>query len=347
LTKTPCPDFTDINQFERIFVASMPDRTDKRDIMALSASLSGMKFQFEDGIDASTVSEKAIPESWEGDTGGNKTYGCWRVHMNIAQKIAAEQISSALIMEDDADWDVNIKAQLLEFARGARYVLKQEEEGNTTPRSPYGDNWDVLWLGHCGARNREDIDQRYYVVRDDPTAVPQDLWGYPRRMPNFTPPALNGTYNRVVYEPTRGLCTWGYALSLRGAQRLLQDQELEHAMPSDRALNRLCTHVAGTKCLAPYPPLIGTHKAAGKTSKDSDRVEASGKVREVGVTGQIVFSVKLNLKALLGVARDKVVRSQWPERTMVKQIEVGGVEIPKGEGIWVRKDEYEEFVRPN
>jgi GR25 family glycosyltransferase involved in LPS biosynthesis len=63
----------------------MPDRTDKRDMMALSASLSGIKFEFEDGIDASKVSSKAIPESWDRES-GNGTYGCWRVHMNIAQK---------------------------------------------------------------------------------------------------------------------------------------------------------------------------------------------------------------------------------------------------------------------
>jgi hypothetical protein len=259
-------------------------------------------------------------------------------------RIAAEQISTALVLEDDADWDVNLKAQLLEFARGTRYVLNQES--NTT-NSPYGDDWDILWLGHCGLRNREDIDQRYYVIRDDPTAVPQELWSYPRRMPNFTPKALNGTFNRVIYEPTRGLCTWGYAISLRGARRLLQDQELEQAMPSDRALNRLCTHVGGTRCVAPYPPLIGTHKAAGAMDKDSDREKVPGKMREVGITGQIVFSVKLNFKALLGVARDRVVRSQWPKKTMVKEMEMGGVEIPRGKGVWVKKDEYLDFPRPN
>ncbi|KAF2677968.1 glycosyltransferase family 25 protein [Lentithecium fluviatile CBS 122367] len=333
--------------FERVFVASMPDRTDKRDMMALSASLSDIKFQFEDGIDASKVSNKAIPDSWDRES-GNGTYGCWRVHMNIAQKIAAEQISTALVLEDDADWDVHLKSQLTEFARGTRYVLDQES--NSTA-SPYGDGWDILWLGHCGLRNRENIDQRYYVIRDDPTAVPQSLWSFARRMPNLTPKALNGTYNRVIYEPTRGLCTWGYAISLRGARRLLQDQELEEALPSDRALNRLCTRVKGAKCLAPYPPLVGTHKAAGRTGKDSDRVDQSGKVREVGETGQIIFSVKLNLKQLLGVGKDLVVRSQWPDKTMVKALEGEGgrglLEIPRGEGVWVRKSEYLDFPRPN
>lgn len=245
------------------------------------------------------------------------------------------------MLEDDADWDVNIKNQLVEFARGTRYILDQERQAT---HSPYGDGWDILWVGHCGARNIEDVDQRYWVIRDDPTAVPQSLWGYPRRQPNLTPPQLNGTFNRVIYGPRRGLCTWGYAISLQGARRLLEDQELEQALPSDRALNRLC--YVGGGCLAPYPPLIGTHRAAGSSDRDSDRGDAGGKYRKVGETGQIVFSTKLNLKQLIPIGEDTVVKSQWPDKTLLKEIK-GTLEIPRGEGVYVRKDEYKDFPRPS
>jgi hypothetical protein len=128
-----------------------------------------------------------------------------------------EQIPSALIMENDADWDLLLKSQLVEFAHGTRYL---QDLNSKITNSPYGDDWDLLSLGYCGARNREKDDQRYYVVQDDPTAVPQNLWGYPRRQPNLTPSTLSGNHTRVVYEPVRGLCTFGYALSLRGARRL-------------------------------------------------------------------------------------------------------------------------------
>lgn len=33
-----------------------------------------------------------------------------------------EGIQTALIMEDDADWDVLLKSQMVEFARGVRYL---------------------------------------------------------------------------------------------------------------------------------------------------------------------------------------------------------------------------------
>jgi hypothetical protein len=257
-----------------------------------------------------------------------------------------EQIPSALIMEDDADWDVMLKSQLVEFAHGTRYL--QDLHGKLT-NSPYGDDWDLLWLGHCGTRNREKDDQRYYVVQDDPTAVPQNLWGYPRRQPNLTPSTLSGNHTRVVYEPVRGLCMFGYALSLRGAQRLLYHQSMKgNAAVSDRALQRICNgRFMGFKCFAPYPTLIGTHKAAGTTAKDSDRedtAKANGGFRDVAVTGQIVYSTRLNLDRLMG--GQKFVESQWPKDSRLPEIDPS-MDLPRGRGVFVTADQYKPFERPN
>ena len=254
--------------------------------------------------------------------------------------MVSENIQSVLIMEDDADWDINFKGQLLEFARGSRYVLGQEHEKTS---SPYGDGWDLLWLGHCGARNHEDMDTRHWVIENDPTAVPPELWSWFRRQPNMSPPGLNTTkYNRLVYKPVRGLCTYGYAVTIQGARRLLWEQNLGKAQPSDRALNSFCQYQGGV-CVAPYPALIGSHKPAGDTAKDSDRVDPSkpGTVRTVGQTLEIVFSTKLNLRELVfGKPGEKTrVKSQWPEKTMLKEA-YGMVEIPRGHGIEVKKDSF-------
>src|ERR1700712_3532369 len=66
--------------------------------------------------------------------------GCWRAHMNVYQKIVHEKVSSAMIFEDDADWDVALKMQLVQFARGSRFILNTTESEAT--HSPYGDDWD-------------------------------------------------------------------------------------------------------------------------------------------------------------------------------------------------------------
>lgn len=83
-------------------------------------------------------------------------------------------MTSALIMEDDADWDVCLKQQMQVFAQAARAFTQPARRAGITakmlsktkksaelsisqlptiPRShatPFGDNWDILWLGHCG-----------------------------------------------------------------------------------------------------------------------------------------------------------------------------------------------------
>jgi len=44
-------------------------------------------------------------------------------------RIVEEGYSSALIIEDDMDWDVRLKNQLVQFARGARFSWSP----NTSP----------------------------------------------------------------------------------------------------------------------------------------------------------------------------------------------------------------------
>jgi hypothetical protein len=53
-----------------------------------------------------------------------------------ANSMVERRVESALIFEDDADWDVALKYQLLQFARGSRFLLNTSN--NTGPISPYG-----------------------------------------------------------------------------------------------------------------------------------------------------------------------------------------------------------------
>lgn len=119
----------------------MPERTDKRDAFALAASLSGFKYNITDGVNGTTVSPKAQPATMDRATG---EVGCWRAHLNVWEKMVRDNVASTLVFEDDADWDIGLRAQLLEFAKGARFVLGDDRKKE---HSPYGDDWDVLWLG--------------------------------------------------------------------------------------------------------------------------------------------------------------------------------------------------------
>ena len=106
--------------------------------------------------------------------------------MITPNRIVSRNLTSALILEDDVDWDIRLKSQLRTFAEAVRalsqplsvgslsayadssYPPSKAAEDSLDPTlmyvgdlpstvapkmSPYGDNWDVLHIGHCGTRS--------------------------------------------------------------------------------------------------------------------------------------------------------------------------------------------------
>jgi hypothetical protein len=229
-------------------------------------------------------------------------------------------------MEDDMDWDVGLKAQLGQVAQGVQQLLGT----STSPlhsTSPYGDEWDVLWLGHCGEVFPEMLDenqrkpaddaslvymQRKFVIEND-TTVPRrdhltglvDFEHYPE-------------HTRWVHITGAPICTFAYALSRRGAKKVLFDLSVDHLMgPFDNSLAGLCRRavsVAGVskdaltagdsglnaKCISVTPPLFFHHKAKGNLVGDSDiQTTADGVIRQKGSTENIVWSARDNIKNMI------------------------------------------------
>jgi GR25 family glycosyltransferase involved in LPS biosynthesis len=147
--------------------------------------------------------------------------GCWRAHLNVLQKIVHEDVASALVFEDDADWDVSLKSQLIQFARGSRYI------SNTThaekAHSPYGDNWDILWIGHCGTWYHEEDNRRMFVIPNDPTVEPPSYRQNVEEpdMEHWQGGPLGDNQTRIVFNSKGGVCTAAYAISQQGARKAL------------------------------------------------------------------------------------------------------------------------------
>lgn len=124
--------------------------------------------------------------------------------------VLERKLSSALIMEDDVDLDVRIKSQMPEFAKGVRTIskvpLSQPQD------SPYGDNWDVLWPGHCGEVAPED-DERLYIIKNDETVASKAEQGWLIMLKDYP----EGT--RIVHRGVAPICVFAYAVSKRGAQK--------------------------------------------------------------------------------------------------------------------------------
>lgn len=248
-----------------------------------------------------------------------------------------EKIQTAMIMEDDVDWDVMIKAQMTEFARGTRFIQKAK----APMHSPYGDGWDILTMGHCGVWNKVREDQDYWVVENDPTVVLPETRQWWRK-PNLTPAAISGNRSRVVFSPYQLSCLASYAVSLRGAARILYDQAiLPNAQGIDSALGAICRrHEYGhASCLAAYPMITGVHHPVGDVAKESDRKQLGpGRFRDKAVSDNLVFPIRLALGGLL--RGETKVQAQFPEHALLKEVDITKLQLPRGRGVFVKASEY-------
>lgn len=253
-----------------------------------------------------------------------------------------ENIASALILEDDADWDVRLKAQLEAISRGTRILLDMAHEepafaSKLPPKSrsldgidsPYGQGWDILWLGHCGETfperipghheilDRSSTRYTYYAMENDET-LPAD----PEQV---TESWISGDLNR--HRGTRWVhfsggptCSQGYALSQSGARKILLALSVGGTLVEqlDNAMSHLCRdHTpwdhpddtqgppgypgANMRCLSVNPAVISQHKPRGRKSAGSDieTVEDGDELREEGESPNLVLSARLNVQNLM------------------------------------------------
>ncbi|KAI0879842.1 glycosyltransferase family 25 protein [Annulohypoxylon maeteangense] len=308
--------------FEKILIVGLPERSDKRDAIALTSSLTGFRVEWVDGVKGETIPDKAVPFGTDRKKLWETNLGSWRGHMNAVRKIISEDISSALIMEDDMDWDVRLKPQLERVAQGARALLSSASK----PNSPYGDDWDLMWLGHCGEVFPETLDEniekpdnspaieymsRKFVIEKDSTVPPKD------RVTGLVNFVDYPEYTRWVHITGAPICTFAYALSQQGARKVLLDLSVDHLTgPFDNALAGLCRRAVSTwgvedpavagdrgldaKCISVTPPIFFHHKARGLVNGDSDiQTVKDGQIREKGMTENIVWSARNNIRNLI------------------------------------------------
>ncbi|MCJ1369198.1 hypothetical protein MMC20_000407 [Loxospora ochrophaea] len=282
--------------FQKIFVLNMPERSDKRDSISLAASLTGIELNFVSGVNGSTVPTKALPKGQESRKMSDRTIGSWRAHMDAIRLIVEQNLGSALILEDDADWDVNVKSQLADFARGSRYLLGNSTDAATF--SPYGDGWDLLWVGLChdGIPKKDGEDKRVFVIEGDETSVvhkklhmnnPEILENYPE-------------HSRIVHMVGGPICTFGYALSRTGAQKVLYALSVKELKGIfDNALSWWCTgHTQDSKCISAQPTYFYQHRFAGGKGKSSD-IHPNDPPKQKGETWNIRYSARLNMEKLM------------------------------------------------
>jgi GR25 family glycosyltransferase involved in LPS biosynthesis len=326
--------------FQEIRVVSLPARTDKRDAWAVTSSVTGFNYEIVDGVDSTTISDKALPYSMHREP---KVVACWRAHMNVLQDIVKRGVASTLVFEDDADWSVSLKSQLVQFARGSRWLLNATSDHYPKPGndSPYGPGWDFLWLGHCTGTPRL-TDSRRFVIPHDPTVEPSTIRNegqnpHTQLWNDASPPDLQ---TRIVTLFQDAICTAGYAISLKGAKKALYHMSmLPYDAPVDWGYSDMCRdRKSGFDCIAPIPSLIGVHRPAGDTSGYSD-IETIDHHYEDAHSDRIVFSTRLNLDRLLQGQRVMKSSNRVAEATGIQEMDIDDIGVAVGHEEYIEIEE--------
>ena len=114
---------------------------------------------------------------------------------------------------------------------------------------PYGDNWDMLWIGHCGMNSIGN--SRIYSFNDS-TVPPQNReYTFTEEVSPHQHP--NGT--RIVFELGLSVCAWGYAVTRQGAIKMIKFME-EAERPVDVKMWQFCGSQDTLTCIGVYPQVI-------------------------------------------------------------------------------------------
>ncbi|KAI1816981.1 hypothetical protein GGS20DRAFT_575194 [Poronia punctata] len=334
--------------FEKIFVVSLPSRTDRHDGMTLSAALSDIEFEFIDGVDGASIPDSALPVTFAHERLSNPGLGAWRGHLNAIQEVVRRNLSSALIMEDDADWDVRLRDQLNNFALSSHALtqpLSRPSQGryadmtypNPTPNSPasvpdldftrlpdtvipstspYGDEWDVLWLGHCGMhfpfQDGKVIPKARVFQQDETVPQQQHLWTV---SDSNDLKDQYGSHTRITHHVQDGICSLAYAITQKSARKLLYEIGLKDANAAfDITLRWFCEGTGQPNrgyhnCLTTQPSLFQIHLPAGPKKYNSD-ISDHGEGIQEKKTEVIRYSVKMNAEAIMN---GREIEDQYPD----------------------------------
>ncbi|KAK9384292.1 hypothetical protein V1515DRAFT_612170 [Lipomyces mesembrius] len=286
--------------FGEVLYVSMPDRTDRQDAMTLAASMSGLKLKLINGVVGESISVKAVP-----DNNANKwtlrlsELGCWRAHADAWRYVIDSNVETALIIEDDIDWDKNIHRIFQDLSSQMqnstlRLVPPTEHEQTS---APYGLDWDVLVMGQCVDKAHPEHHDLVLVYDDPNVPSRKDTEEVFLKQMESLGVKGNDVGKKRLISPAYGpICTMGYAITRRGAQRLLLNLSylnLRGPVDMDMMWNLQEGKIRGYSVT---PPPFTAWRTGGQ--KDSDnkhdpKLTVSGKGNRGGWSSNIKSSARI------------------------------------------------------
>lgn len=215
----------------------------------------------------------------------------WLSHLDLLKYVIASDLETAFIVEDDVDWDVRIKEEMRLVSDNVRAYTGAEDDDT----APFGMDWDVLWLGHCGSIITDDMaGSRVYA--DDSRCETELYSGWSKR---FLRENLTEGHRQV--QPAKlTVCTFGFGVTRDGARKMLPLLSQGGNEAYDVALSGYCND-RKLKCILVNPQLFNHYEpprdsgylsdvhvgdGQGQTSDDSNFEDS------MGTTGNIMKSAR-------------------------------------------------------
>lgn len=213
----------------------------------------------------------------------------WIAHLNLLSHVVQSGFETSLIIEDDADWSIDIKQQMLTLSDKVR----QYTETPPSDMLPYGSGWDVLWLGHCGEWYSPELSPNVLSWPDETTGRREDWRGvYDRE-------SLKGLAegHRHLFWSRNPICTYAYAVTHTGAQKILEWASDGQNEAYDIHLQNGCQR-GGLKCISVVDQLFHHYRPPPEIGQGSDILgsvseEVGERIKvEMGSTAVILNSAR-------------------------------------------------------
>lgn len=230
--------------FQKFFYMNEKTRLDFEDTITLQSSASGIIPEWFKSVELKELqkSTKGLPPASVKVT-DLRAAAVYRTHANIWQQMIKEKWETALIIEPEALWDVNIREIMAHFSKGLEKMIKNQHEAKNlyqdkskktkatfkaTETDPYlHKHWEILQFGGCYENKNNMKDSLRYLDPHSPNGA------------TFVDGSEIENNTRVVRWGNDVMCSTAYAITRMGAIKLLLRAALDINMSIDSLIAEL------------------------------------------------------------------------------------------------------------
>ncbi|OTB03761.1 glycosyltransferase family 25 protein [Hypoxylon sp. CI-4A] len=279
--------------FQKLLALSSKPSWRTRGLQA-AANITGLEISIAPQAQNSDELVKAFQNIDAGEDGKVPAFGsakAWLSHLDHLKYIVASELETAFIVEDDVDWDIRIKDQVRLVSDNVRAYTQVRENDPT----PYGTDWDVLWLGHCGSIITEDLPPTR-LYKDESRCETELYSGWSKRY--LRENLMEG--HRLVQPSLMTVCTFGFGVTKHGARKMIPLLSKAGNEAFDVALSSHCREER-LKCVVVNPQLFNHYEPPKDAGYLSDVHVGDGKGEAsddssfegiMGTTGNIMKSAR-------------------------------------------------------